>query len=200
MRLAECVHLDDLGRCVLGSALAKRDVKPWAGVCETCQSCSHPMQNNYVIVSIARHVCKNAGDTARYGDILLEAIRDGYVKYGLPRYDGPGDFLEESLLRWHIRPNEATCSCASTKAEMNRKGPSGCRQNLNRFADLLMGEAKDRKFLRYLVRIAPGSARNGAKNLILEACSRYERFIENYRKSRELSTSSQNDEKADTPK
>ena len=83
---------------------------------------------------------------------------------------GPGTHLHRLLAGFGVRTSVG-CGCEDRIAEMDGKGVEWCRQNVDTIVDVLMEEARQRRFLGTLTRIVPGPARQAAHRLVLLAIS-----------------------------
>ncbi|MBU4273297.1 MAG: hypothetical protein KKA28_15670 [Planctomycetes bacterium] len=52
------------------------------------------------------------------------------VESTVPAVRGPGDYLHDAILRWVGESPTADCQCRSRIAQMNSRGPQGCREHI----------------------------------------------------------------------
>ena len=86
----------------------------------------------------------------------------------IPERLGAGTHLHRLLAAWGFTPTEG-CFCEDRVAEMDRRGPQWCRENLYLIADWLVEEARDCQTLGVLARIVPGPTRVAVRRLVLQA-------------------------------
>ncbi len=92
---------------------------------------------------------------------------DGQTRAPAPSKGGPGTELKKLLSKFRLKPKG--CVCNRHAAEMDRRGPVWCRENIDKIVGWLMAEAKKRK-----VALA-NLSRPAIKLLIRWAIRRHER-------------------------
>ena len=71
---------------------------------------------------------------------------------------GPGDYLKMAITRWTGQKPDAECGCEDWIARMNRRGTDWCRKNLKRIVSHLRREARQRRWLKYAVKLPAANA------------------------------------------
>jgi hypothetical protein len=66
---------------------------------------------------------------------------------GKGRSKGPGDYLHDLIKKWLSGNATFACGCKSKAAEMNRRGPQGCRDTLEEIVGWLVEQAKTHKWM-----------------------------------------------------
>jgi len=85
-----------------------------------------------------------------------------------PKVKGVGDHLHDLILRWTLAGPTMDCGCACMMTKMNRWGPDGCRQRLDRIVRYLLRQGRKRG---WKLATWPG-AKLAARQLVLSAIGR----------------------------